>query len=179
MQYDQVVRKAQRRFRIAAANRLFLYALSGELFIIGAAIAVLRLYYPAVFNLHPYAVLWTALGLTALIPLAAYCLAGRFVPSETSVRAWLDNQFSCGGVMSAEEYFPEAKDWEKKETAVEIHNKLGELIPFHILKPLFICLLSTVFITCALLAPIPAAPHQRRQRILTRTLSELQVKLNY
>ena len=157
MDYIQVVRKAQRRFRLAAANRLFLYALSGELFVVGAAIAALRLYNPAVFNSHPYLVWGTAAGLAALIPLAAYLLAGRLIPSETSVRAWLDNQFSCGGVMSAEEYFPEAKDWEKQETAVEIHSKLGDLIPFRVFKPLFICLLSAVFIVCALLVPIPAA----------------------
>ena len=109
MEYNQVVRKAQRRFRFAIAKRMFLYALAGELFIVGTAVAVLRLYYPVVFSSHPYVVWGTALGLAALIPLVTYWLAGRFVPSQTSVRAWLDNQFSCGGVMSAEEYFPEAK----------------------------------------------------------------------
>ena len=136
---------------------MFLYALAGELFIVGTAVAVLRLYYPTVFSSYPYAVWGTAAGLAAFIPLVTFWLAGRFVPSQTSVRAWLDNQFSCGGVMSAEEYFPEAKHWEKKEIAVEIHSKLGELIPFRIFKPLFICLLSTIFVTCALLVPIPAA----------------------
>lgn len=157
MEYNQVVRKAQRRFRFAIANRMFLYALAGELFIVGTAIAVLRLYYPTAFSSHPYEVWGAAAGLAALIPLVTFFLAGRFVPSETSVRAWLDNEFSCGGVMSAEEYFPEAQKWEKPETAFEIHSKLGELIPFRIFKPLFICLLSAIFVTCALLAPIPAA----------------------
>lgn len=155
MQYNQVVRKAQRRFRFAIANRLCLYVLSEELFIVGMAIAALRLYYPAVFSSHPYEVWGAAACLALLAPLASYWFAGRFIPSETSIRAWLDNQFSCGGVMSAEEYFPEAKDWEKPETADAIRSHLNDLIPFRILKPLFICLLSIFFLTSALLIPIP------------------------
>ena len=157
MQYDQVVRKAQRRFRLAIANRLCLYVLSGELFIVGAAIVALRLYYPSVLSSHPYAVWGTAAGLALLAPLASYLLAGRFVPSQTSVRAWLDNHFSCGGIMLAEEYFPEAKNWEKQETANAIRSNLNVLIPFRVFKPLIICLLSVFFLTSALLVPIPAA----------------------
>ena len=177
MEYNQVVRKAQRRFRFAIANRMFLYALAGELFIVGTAVAVLRLYYPVVFSSHPYVVWGTALVLAALIPLVTYWLAGRFVPSQTSVRAWLDNQFSCGGVMSAEEYFPEAKHWEKKETAVEIHSKLGELIPFRIVKPLFICLLSTIFVTCALLVPIPAAAPSTTTAYIEKDVERISSKI--
>lgn len=157
MEYNQVVRKAQRRFRIAAANRLCLYILAGELFVVGIAIAILRFYYPAVFSSHPYIVWGTTAFLAVLAPVVSYWAAGRFVPSETSVRAWLDNQFSCGGVMAAEEYFPEAKHWEKKEISLAIRDKLGELIPFRVLKPLFICLLSVFFLTSAALVPIPAA----------------------
>lgn len=156
MEYNQVVRKAQRRFRFAAANRLCLYILAGELFVVGIAIAMLRFYYPSIFSSHPYIVWGTAACLAVLAPIVSYWAAGRFVPSETSVRAWLDNQFSCGGVMAAEEYFPEAHHWEKKEIALTIHEKLGELIPFRVLKPLFICLLSIFFLTSAALVPIPA-----------------------
>lgn len=179
MNYAQLVSKARKRIRRIIANRLGLYILAGALFIAGSVVAMVRLYAPDAFPVCIQILLWSMASIVVITPFLTYWLAGCFVPSQTSVRAWLDNHFSCGGIMSAEEYFPEAINWERPDTVQKINNELKSLIPYRSGKALFVCLLSALFLTGAFFTPVPAVatPVNTQKEYLEKDIERIERKI--
>ena len=136
-------------------------------FIWGVAVLVLRI----TVHLAPLTLLWGACGLLAAVVIAVF-VALPHIPDSAVLRAILDNQNRCGGLLMAADEVPVAA-WQDKLGSIEVPK-----VKFYATRTLVLFMASAVFVTVSFVVPDRfAIVPQRHTLEIGQEVGKLQSKI--